>query len=61
MQRKALKVKEKEKEQLLLSFLKRTREGKYALIDESSLPYSRVSEEREVVEQLEEEFYYGVS
>lgn len=61
MQRKALKVKEKEKEQLLLSFLKRTREGKYAPIEESSLPYSRVSEEREIVEQLEEEFYYGVS
>lgn len=61
MQKKALKVKEKEKEQLLLSFLKRTREGKYAPIDESSLPYARVSEEREVVEELEDEFYYGVS
>lgn len=51
----------KEKERLLLSFLIQTKEGKYAPIDENSLPYSRLKEETETVESLEEEFYYGVS
>lgn len=51
----------KNEEKLLLSFLRRTREGKYAPIDQSSLPYSRIIEERETVESLEEEFYYSVS
>jgi hypothetical protein len=54
-------VDEKEKERLLLSFLKQTKEGKYAPIDESSLPYSRVNEETENIESMEEEFYYGIS
>lgn len=61
MPRKPLDEKEKEQEQLLLSFLRQTREGKYAPIDESSLPYSRLKEETETVEALDEEFYYGVS
>jgi hypothetical protein len=56
-----LNEKDKEKEQLLLSFLRQTREGKYAPIDDSSLPYSRLEEETETVESLEEEFYYSVS
>jgi hypothetical protein len=55
-----LNEKDKEKEQLLLSFLRQTREGKYAPIDDSSLPYSRLEEETETVESLEEEFYYSV-
>jgi len=54
-------VEEKGKERLLLSFLKQTKEGKYAPIDESSLPYSRVDEETENMESVEEEFYYGIS
>jgi hypothetical protein len=51
----------KNEEKLLLSFLRRTREGKYAPIDQSSLPYSRIIEESETVESPEEEFYYSVS
>ena len=51
----------KDDEQILLSFLRRTKEGKYAPIDESSLPYSRIIEESETVESSEEEFYYSVS
>lgn len=61
MPRKPLDEKEKENERLLLSFLRQTKEGKYALIDESSLPYSRLNEETEFIESLEEEFYYGIS
>ena len=51
----------KDEVKVLLSFLKRTKEGKYAPIDESTLPYSRILEEREDIEFLEEEFYYSVS
>ncbi len=51
----------KDEEKVLLSFLRRTKEGKYAPIDENSLPYSRIIEESETVESLEEEFYYNVS
>ncbi len=61
MPRKALEAKDEEKERALLSFLKQTKEGKYAPIDENSLPYSRLKEETETVESLEEEFYYSIS
>lgn len=61
MQLKSLDEKGKEKEQLFLSFLRQTKEGKYASIDESSLPYSRLKEETETVEFLEEDFYYSIS
>jgi len=54
-------TKKKDGVETLLSFLRRTREGKYAQIDESSFPYSRISEERETAESLEEEFYYSIS
>lgn len=51
----------KEKEEVLLTFLKKTREGMYAPIEESSLPYSRIIEERDTIESFEEEFYYSIS
>lgn len=46
---------------MLISFLKRTKEGEYAPIEESSLPYARLKEEAESVEVYEEEYYYGLS
>jgi len=55
LKRKELRQKEKE---VLLTFLKRTREGKYAKIDESSLPYVRLKEQREEI--YEDEYYYSV-
>jgi hypothetical protein len=55
------KDKAKDEEILLLSFLKRTKEGKYAQVDNSSIPYSRIIEERETIESFEEEFYYSIS
>jgi len=42
----------------LLTFLKQTREGKYAKIDENSVRYLRLKEQRE--ETYEEEYYYSV-
>jgi|YelNatPaOPRAMG01_1025707.scaffolds.fasta_scaffold103059_1 hypothetical protein len=53
------KVKEsrKKEEKALLTFLKKTREGKYAKIDIRSLPYSRLKEQREETYN-EDEYYY---
>ncbi len=51
----------KKEAEILIAFLKRTREGEYAPIEESSLPYARIKEETESVEGYEEEYYYGVS
>ena len=45
-------------EKVLLNFLKQTREGEYAKIDESSLAYLRIKEQREP--SYEEEYYYSV-
>ena len=59
MLQKPVEIKDTEK--VLLSFLRRTKEGKYAPIEKSSLPYSRTVEECEAIESLEEEFYYSVS
>jgi len=52
------KGKEK-KEKILLTFLKRTKDGKYAKIDESALPYSRLKVQREDT-YYEDEYYYGI-
>jgi hypothetical protein len=51
----------KKERETLIAFLKRTREGEYAPIEESSLPYTRIKEETESIEVYEEEYYYGVS
>lgn len=58
MLEKPLKDKQEEQGKLLLSFVLKTKEGKYAPIEESSLPYARLNEERETAEILEEEYYY---
>ena len=51
----------KVEEKALLTFLRRTKEGKYAPIDKSSLHYSRITEESESIESSEEEYYYSIS
>ncbi|MFC1972382.1 hypothetical protein ACFLVE_03145 [Chloroflexota bacterium] len=61
MLEKPLVEKPGEQGALLLSFVLKTKEGKYAPIEESSLPYSRLAEERETLEVVEEEYYYGIS
>lgn len=54
------KSEEREKEErTLITFLKRTKEGKYAKIEKSSLAYPRVKEQREP-NYTEEEYYYGI-
>ena len=47
-----------QEEKALLTFLKLTRDGKYARVEESSLTYSRLKEQRE--ETYEQEYYYSV-
>ena len=55
---KAKKARQKG-EKVLLTFLRQIRQGKYAKIDESSLSYARLREQRE--EPYEEaEYYYNV-
>ncbi len=48
-------------ENSLLKFLQKTKEGKYAKIEQSSLPFVRLREQGELVEVSEESFYYSVS
>lgn len=56
---KETKVLIEKKEEALLTFLKQTRDGKYAEIDEFSLPYARLEEQREET-YYEDEYYYSV-
>ncbi len=49
-------------EKSLLNFLQKTKEGKYAKIEKSSLPFVRIRENSELIEPTpEESFYYSVS
>ena len=45
---------------VLLTFLKKTKEGQYATIEKTSIPYSRIKEETEVIESYEENYYYNI-
>lgn len=47
-------------EKALLTFLERTKEGKYARIDENSLTYTRIQIQREET-YADEEYLYSVS
>lgn len=49
---------EKNNEEVLLSFLERTKEGNYAPIDENTLIFTRITEESERIDHPEEEYYY---
>lgn len=53
------KEERKKEEQALLTFLKRTKDGQYAKIDEKLLLYPRVKEQREEI-YTDEEYYYSV-
>ena len=49
-------------EDRLLSFLEKTKEGKYAKIEQSSLSFIRISERSDLAETAYEEcYYYNVS
>ena len=47
-------------ENALLTFLEKTKEGKYATIEKSSLPFARMREKTETVETFGD-YYYGYS
>jgi len=53
------KTKKLDSEKILLKFLKQTKEGEYAEIEESSMPYTRFPEQREEI-FCEEEYYYNM-
>jgi len=48
-------------EKALLKFLKRTKDGAYAPVEESSLLYNRAGDEASNIELIEEEYYYSVA
>jgi len=48
-----------ERREALVTFLKLTRDGKFARIEESSLAYARLKEQREQYSP-EEEFFYSI-
>ena len=49
-------------EKSFLNFLQKTKEGKYAKIEKSSLSFIRIREKSELIEPTQEEsFYYSVS
>ncbi|MCK4518641.1 MAG: hypothetical protein KAU12_00840 [Candidatus Omnitrophica bacterium] len=49
-------------EESLLNFLQKTKEGKYAKIEKSSLSFIRIREKSELTEPApDESFYYSVS
>ena len=49
----------KRDENTLITFLRRTQEGKYAIVDKTSLAYSRVKEHREP-NYTDEEYFYSL-
>jgi len=53
-----LKKEEQERNKALLTFLEFTRDGKFAKIEESSIAYARLKEQREDLPQ--EEYFYSV-
>jgi hypothetical protein len=57
MNTKTRKEELKKEEKVLISFLKATKEGKYAKVEETSLPYSRIKEKTVIVE---DEYYYSI-
>lgn len=57
METRKKELRKEEEKKVVISFLKATKEGKYAKIEESSLPYSRIKEKTVIVEN---EYYYGI-
>jgi hypothetical protein len=46
--------------EVLLTFLKETKDGKYAIIEKTSLPFARIPEETEMIDIGDEEYYYSI-
>ena len=61
MERNELKEEEENDLNAIIKFLELTRKGKYAIIEESSLSFIRLSEETEVIDNLEEDYHYSLS
>jgi len=51
--------KSKKDQEVILKFLRQTKEGKYAVVEKSSLKYTRIQDE--IPEINEEIYYYSLS
>lgn len=58
--RSRIVMKNNEEIKILLTFLKKTSEGEYAPIEETSIPYSRIKETTEVLDDYEITYFYGI-
>ncbi len=54
------KGKDIKEQEVLLTFLRRAKNGEYAPVEEGSLEYTRIDEEAETI-VLDEEYYYSMS
>ncbi len=61
MEKDELKKERQQDFNTTIKFLELTRKGKYAIIEESSLSYIRLSEETEVIDNLDELYHYSLS
>ena len=52
------KTDNKKELKVLLTFLKTTKKGKYALVEKSSIPYSRLNDQPDVTS--DEFYFYGL-
>ncbi len=46
---------------IILKFLERTKDGKFAVIETSSIPYSRIKEIRSDIEVCDEQYQYSMT
>jgi hypothetical protein len=60
-EKKLESLNKQDEEKVLLKFLELTKDGKYAIIEKSSLGYIRTSEETEFYESSDEFYYYSLS
>lgn len=46
---------------IILKFLQKTKDGKFAVIETSSIPYSRIKEVRSELETCDEQYQYSMT
>ena len=49
------------KKDILIEFLRKTKNGEYALVEDTALPYARMNIDMEDLSCNSEVYYYGVS
>ncbi len=45
-------IEQKKEKDILLKFLKKTKDGRYAPVEQSSIPYSRIDQQSETIDDI---------